>query len=55
MAKIEKDFKVKEEALKKDVEQSLTDKQLISKSYEQQLKMMSEHIVELQNQNNQLE
>ena len=35
VAKMEKYFKVKEDALKKDVDQSQTDKQLISKSYEQ--------------------
>lgn len=44
---MEKTFKTKEEALKKDVEQAQVDKQLISKNYEQQLKMFSEQIVEL--------
>ena len=34
---MEKMFKAKEDALKKDVEQSQVDKQLISKNYEQQL------------------
>lgn len=47
---LEKDFKAREEALRKEVDQAQTDKQLISKSYESQLKMMSEHIVELQTQ-----
>lgn len=35
MIKIEKDFRAKEEALKKEVDQSQVDKQLISKNYEQ--------------------
>ena len=48
MAVIEKDFKIKIEALQKDVESAQNDKQLISKSYESQLQMMSEHLVELQ-------
>jgi phage host-nuclease inhibitor protein Gam len=45
---IEKDYKLKLDTLKKEVEQATSDKQLISKSYESQLQMMSEHIVEMQ-------
>jgi hypothetical protein len=44
---MEKDYNKKIETLTKDVEQAQNDKQLISKSYESQLQMMSEHIVEL--------
>ena len=48
---IEKDYKKQIETLTKDVDSAQTDKQLISKSYESQLQMMSEHIVELTNGN----
>ncbi len=51
MSIIEKDYKKQIETLTKDVESAQNDKQLISKSYESQLQMMSEHIVELTNGN----
>ena len=49
LKKIEKEHEEKIQALTKDVESAQNDKQLISKSYESQLQMMSEHIVELNN------
>eukprot|EP00355_Strombidium_rassoulzadegani_P002417 CAMPEP_0168610172 /NCGR_PEP_ID=MMETSP0449_2-20121227/1639_1 /TAXON_ID=1082188 /ORGANISM="Strombidium rassoulzadegani, Strain ras09" /LENGTH=59 /DNA_ID=CAMNT_0008650447 /DNA_START=422 /DNA_END=601 /DNA_ORIENTATION=- len=44
----EQKFNKHVEQLKAEIKQSLNDKQLISKTYESQLKMMSEHLVELQ-------
>ena len=45
---IENGFKDKMEALQKEVEQAQQDKQLISKSYESQIQMMSDALVEMQ-------
>ena len=47
VSKIETEHQEQMEALKKEVEQAQTDKQLISKSYESQLQMMSDALVEM--------